>query len=73
MGPIGFLGLNAALKQSLVTKHVSLRPFMSHGLLKMLILSGLKEAVVETDATPRDLKIKSNSQLFMPIIKEWIY
>lgn len=29
---------------------------MSQSLLKMLILSGLKEALVETDATPRDLK-----------------
>lgn len=29
---------------------------MSQGLLKMLILSGLKEALALTDATPLDLK-----------------
>lgn len=56
MGPTGFLGLNAALKQRWAMKHASLRPLMSQSLLKMLILSGLNEAVAETDATPRDLK-----------------
>lgn len=56
MGPTGFLGLNAAVKQRWALKHTSLRPLMSQSLLKMLILSGLKEALVVTDATPRDLK-----------------
>lgn len=61
MGPTGFLGLNAALKQRWVLKHTSLRPLMSQALLKILILSGVKEASVETDATPRDLKKVQNS------------
>lgn len=63
MGPTGFLGLNAALKQTLVLKHDSLRPLMSQGLLKMLILTGLKEALDVTDATPLDLKTKCNFKL----------
>ena len=50
-------------------KHESWRPPMLQGLLKMLILSGLKEAVAETDATPRDLKIKCNLSLVMAILK----
>lgn len=56
MGPTGFFGLNAAMKQRLVLKHESLRPLMSQGLLKMLTLLGLKEALVLRDATPLDLK-----------------
>lgn len=44
MGPTGFRGLNAALRQRWVLKQDSLRPPTSHGLLKMLILSGLNEA-----------------------------
>lgn len=63
MGPTGFFGLNAALKQRLVLKHESLRPLMSQGLLKMLILLGLNEALALTDATPLDLKIKHNFKL----------
>lgn len=63
MGPTGFLGLNAALKQRLVLKHESLRPLMSQGLLKMLILLGLKEDLAITDATPLDLKTKNNFKL----------
>lgn len=61
MGPTGFFGLNAALKQRLMLKHVSLRPLMSQGLLKILILLGLKEALALTDATPLDLKNKCNT------------
>lgn len=56
MGPTGVFGLNVAVKQRLVIKHESLRPLMSQGLLNMLILLGLKEALVLTDATPLDLK-----------------
>lgn len=56
MGPTGFLGLNAAVKQRLVTKQVSLRPLMLQALLKMLILLGLKLALVVTTATPLDLE-----------------
>lgn len=63
MGPTGFLGLNAALKQRLVLKHESLRPVMSQGLLKMLILLGLKEDLAVTVATPLDLKTKRNLKL----------
>jgi len=58
MGPTGFLGLNEALKHSLVLKHGSIRPLMSQGLLKMLILSGVKEALAVTVATPLDLENK---------------
>lgn len=61
MGPTGVLGLNEALKHSLVLKHGSFRPFISQGLSKMLILSGLKEAVALTFATPLDLKTSSVS------------
>lgn len=60
MGPTGFLGLNSAVKQTLVLKHVSLRPLMLHCLLKMLILFGLNEALTVTFATPRDLKRMCN-------------
>lgn len=63
MGPTGFAGLNAAVKQRLVMKHESLRPLMSQSLLKMLILLGLKEAVALRDATPLDLKTKQNFKL----------
>lgn len=56
MGPTGVFGLNVAVKHRLVTKHESLRPLMSQGLLKMLILLGLKEALALTDATPLDLQ-----------------
>lgn len=56
MGPTGVLGLNEAVKQTLVLKHECLRPLTSQSLLKMLILSGLKEAVAVTTATPLDLK-----------------
>lgn len=65
MGPMGLAGLNSALKQRLVLKHECLRPLASHGLLKMLILSGLKEALGLTDATPLDLKPKHNSKSLM--------
>lgn len=60
MGPTCFAGLNTALKQRLVLKHESLRPLMSQSLLKMLILSGLKEAFVLTEATPLDLKTSTS-------------
>ena len=73
MGPTGFLGLNAALKQRLVLKHVSLRPLMLQGLLKMLILLGLKEAPAVTDATPLDLKTKSTFKLAIFINNGLIY
>lgn len=56
MGPTGFLGLNSAVKQRLVLKHVSWRPLILQGLLKMLILIGLKDAVAVTFATPLDLR-----------------
>lgn len=67
MGPTGFLGLNAALKQRLVLKHESLRPLTSQGLLKMLILLGLNKALELTDATPLDLKTKCNLKLLAPL------
>lgn len=70
MGPTGFLGLNAALKQRFVMKHESLRPLMSQGLFKMLILSGLKEALAVTEATPLDLETKCSFELLptLPIL-----
>lgn len=58
MGPTGLLGLNVAVKQRLVSKQECLRPLMSQALLKMLILSGLKEPEALTVATPLDLKIE---------------
>lgn len=57
--PAGVAGLNAAVKHSLVSKHECMRPLMLQGLLKMLILSGLKEALTVTDATLRDLRKSS--------------
>lgn len=62
MGPTGLLGLNVALKQRLVVKQESLRPLMSQALLKMLILSGLKEPAALTAATPLDLKTEYNKK-----------
>lgn len=56
MGPTGLLGLKVALKQSLVLKQECLRPLMSQGLSKMLILSGVNEPVAPIVATPLDLK-----------------
>lgn len=61
MGPTGFLGLKVGLKQRLVVKHDTLRPLTSQDLLKMLIFSGLKEAVAESVATPRDLRDNQQS------------
>lgn len=58
MGPTGFVGLNEALKQMFTLKQESLRPLMSQSLFKMLILSGLKEPLAVTTATPLDLKSK---------------
>lgn len=62
MGPTGLLGLNVAVKQRLVLKQESLRPLMSQALLKMLILSGLKEPAALTAATPLDLKTEYNKK-----------
>lgn len=56
MGPTGLVGLKVAVKQSLVVKQEYLPPLMSQALLKMLILSGLKEPAALTVATPLDLK-----------------
>lgn len=71
MGPTGLVGLNSALKQRLVVKHECLRPLTSQGLLKMLILSGLKEALGLTDATPLDLKPKCNSKSLTRLCEEY--
>lgn len=60
MGPMGFLGLNVALKQRLVLKQESFRLLITQGLLRMLILSGVKEALVVTEARPRDLETTYN-------------
>lgn len=62
MGPTVFLGLNEAVKQTLVMKQECLRPLTSQSLLKMLILSGLNEAVAVTTPTPLDLKSSSVSE-----------
>lgn len=67
-GPMGVFGLNAALKQRLVVKQKSLRPLMLQGLLKMLILLGLKEALALTFATPLDLKHKGNLKLSSAVL-----
>lgn len=61
MGPTGFSGLKAALKHSLVVKQECLRPLTSQGLFKMLILSGSKEPVALTAATPLDLKTQHDN------------
>lgn len=58
MGPMGLLGRKEAVKQISVLKQECLRPLTSQGLFKMLILSGLKEPVALTAATPLDLKAK---------------
>lgn len=55
-GPTGVVGLNAALKQTLAIKQDTFRPLKLHGLLSMLIMSGVNVTRAVTTATPLDLK-----------------
>lgn len=48
----GFIGLNAALKQTLALKQDTCLPANRQGLLKTLILSGKKETFAVTTAIP---------------------
>lgn len=73
MGPTGLLGLNVAVKQRLVLKQECLRRLISQALLKMLILSGLKEPAALTVATPLDLKTEYNKKKLISDMHERVF